>query len=261
MLLAIDVGNSNIVFAFFAEETDGKLSATVRAHFRLESVRTRPADEYAALCSQLLAAHAIVPSQITGVILASVVPALSRSMDQLSRTLFKREPMIVRASMKLGIGVDYDDPALVGVDRLVNAVAAFESVQDACIVVDLGTATTLDCVSERGVFIGGAICPGVGVGAEALFARAARLPRVEIAAPPSAIAKNTVHAMQSGIVLGYAAMVEGLVLRSAKEMKVKPRVIATGGFSTLIAQLTPAIDAVDADLTLRGLRLLYLRNR
>jgi type III pantothenate kinase len=262
MLLAIDVGNSNIVFALFKSVVE----TNVFAQFRVESVRTRPGDEYAALLSQLLEVRGIEPRQITGVIVTSVVPALTRAMSELSKSLFQREPLVVSAAMKLGIGVEYDDPSQIGADRLVNAVAAFESVQGACIVVDMGTATTLDVVSAQGVFIGGAICLGVGANAEALAARAARLPRIEIAVPPRAIAKNTMHAMQSGVVLGYGAMIDGLVRHTIAEMlgtetSSKPRVIATGGFSSLIAPLTSVIDTVDADLTLHGLRLLYARNQ
>jgi type III pantothenate kinase len=263
VLLAIDVGNSNIVFALFIPNAVGELELS--SQFRVESIRTRPGDEYAALLSQLFELRGIEPKQIAAVIVASVVPVLTRAMEGLSKLLFQREAMVVSAAMKLGISVEYDDPALIGADRLVNAVAAYENVQGACIVVDMGTATTLDVVSEEGVFIGGAICLGVGGNAEALAARAARLPRIEIAVPPSAIAKNTVHAMQSGVVLGYGAMIDGLVRRTISEMQgsemQKPRVIATGGFSSLIAPLAPVIDSVDADLTLRGLRILYERNR
>jgi type III pantothenate kinase len=259
MLLAVDVGNSNVVFALFKE--DGVLQPNAFAQFRVESIRTRPGDEYAALLSQLLEVRGIAPKDITAVIVTSVVPALTRAMQQLSKTLFQTEAMIVSAALELGIGVEYDDPALIGADRLVNAVAAHERVQGACIVVDLGTATTLDVVSEKGAFIGGAICLGVGATAEALGARAARLPRIDVAVPPKVIATNTVHAMQSGVVLGYGAMIDGLVRRTIREMQGKPRVIATGGFSSLIAPLAPIIDEVDADLTLRGLRILYERNR
>lgn len=257
MLLAIDVGNSNIVFALFEQAAD----ARILQQFRLETVRTRPGDEYAALLTQLFQLHGLDRSAVHGVVVASVVPSLTPVMQQVSQRLFGVQALVVHADINLGITVDVDEPSLVGVDRLVNAAAAFAKVQHATIVIDMGTATTFDCVSKTGAFVGGAICPGVGVGAEALATRAARLPKIEVAAPPTAIGRNTLHAMQSGIVLGYAAMVDGLVARTAAELGAAPHVIATGGFSALLAPLTSNIHAVEPDLTLQGLRLIYLRNR
>jgi type III pantothenate kinase len=262
MLLAIDVGNTNIVFAAFE---DGRSVACKQ--FRVETVRTRPADEYAAIVAQLFQLHGVRLETVREAVVASVVPQVTQCMVALCKTLFAVDALVLGSkahSARGGFGLVnlYADPVTVGVDRLVNAVAAFEKVKGACIVIDAGTATTFDCVSAAGEFLGGAICPGIQTGADALFARAAKLPKVELAVPPFAIGKSTVHSMQSGIVFGYAAMLEGLTLRSAAEMGgPPPRVIATGGWAKLLAPLTPAIHEVDPDLTLSGIRILAHRHR
>jgi type III pantothenate kinase len=263
MLLAIDVGNTNIVFAVFE---DGRSES--RRQFRLETVRTRPADEYAAIVAQLFQLHGVRLETVREAVVASVVPQVTQCMVALCKTLFTVDALVLGSEAHLargGFGLVnlYADPVTVGVDRLVNAVAAFEKVRGSCIVIDAGTATTFDCVSATGEFLGGAICPGIQTSADALFARAAKLPKVELAVPPFAIGKSTVQSMQSGIVFGYAGMLEGLIVRSALEIggSPPPRVIATGGWAKFLAPLIPAIHEVDPDLTLSGLRILALRNR
>jgi type III pantothenate kinase len=259
MLLAIDVGNTNTVFALFETGDSAPLK-----QFRIETVRTRPADEYAATLAQLFQIHGLALEIVRQAVVASVVPTVTLRMVALCNTLFNVDALVLGSEAHMargGFGLvnAYADPASVGVDRLVNAVAAFEKVKGACIVIDAGTATTFDCVSSAGEFLGGAICPGLQTSAEALFVRAAKLPKVELVAPPFAIGKSTVHAMQSGLVFGYAAMLEGLTQRSVLEMGGSPRVIATGGWAKLLAPLTPAIHEVDPDLTVSGLRILALR--
>jgi type III pantothenate kinase len=253
MLLAIDVGNTNIVYGLF----DG----TLLVHqFRVESSRGRTADEYAVVLRQLLEMHSVKASQVDTAILASVVPSLTEPMIDLARRAFGREPLVVGPGIRTGMAILYENPREVGADRIVNAVAAFERVKGAVIVVDFGTATTFDCVTPKGEYLGGVIVPGLQISADALFSKAAKLPRVEIAKPPRVVGRNTLHSMQSGIVFGYAGLVDGLVDRIRTELGYPCAVIATGGLSSLIAPLTRSIENVDPDLTLVGLRILYERN-
>jgi type III pantothenate kinase len=253
MLLAIDVGNTNIVYGLF----DG----TALVHqFRVESGRGRTADEYAVVLRELLVMSGIEPTQVDAAIIASVVPALTEPMAGLVRRAFKRDPIVVGPGVKTGMAILYENPREVGADRIVNAVAAYEKVKGGVIVVDFGTATTFDCVTPKGEYLGGVICPGMQISADALFARAAKLPKVEIALPPKAVGRNTVHSMQSGIVYGYVGLVDGLVERLKEELGYPCDVIATGGLAPLIAPLTKSIREVDDILTLVGLRILYERN-
>lgn len=254
MLLTIDVGNTNIVYGLF----DGQ--ALVH-QFRVESSRGRTADEYAVTIRQLLAMRGIEPSQVDAAIVASVVPALTEPMLDLVRRAFGREALVVGPGIRTGMAILYENPREVGADRIVNAVAAYERYKGGLIVVDFGTATTFDCVSPKGEYLGGVICPGIQISADALFQRAAKLPRVEIARPPRAVGRNTQHSMQSGIVFGYVALVDGMVDRLVEELDFPCNVIATGGLARVIAPLSKKIEAVDDDLTLVGLRILYERNQ
>ncbi len=253
MLLVIDVGNTNISF--------GLLDGTeLKEHLRCESARSRTVDEYAVFIRQMMALSGIDASLVTSAIIASVVPTLTDTMVGLTRRAFGLEPLVVGPGIKTGMAILYENPREVGADRIVNAVAAYEWAKGGVIVVDFGTATTFDCVTTRGEYLGGVITPGVQISAEALFSRAARLHRVELALPPKVVGRNPVHSMQSGIVYGYAGLVDGLCARLRRELGYPCRVIATGGLARLIAPQTEAIEEVDDNLTLTGLRLIYERN-
>ncbi|MFO0563356.1 MAG: type III pantothenate kinase [Polyangiales bacterium] len=255
MLLAIDVGNTNTVFGIYR-------GSTLVKHFRIESSRSKTADEYGVLVEMLLSRLSLGGDEVQAAVLASTVPSLADTFARMLRAYFEIDPVIVGPGIKTGMPILYEPPRDVGADRIVNAVAAFERVRNACIIVDFGTATTFDVVSPKGEYLGGVICPGVQISADALFVRAAKLPRVELSRPPRVIGKNTVNAMQSGIVLGQAGLVDGLVARIKEETRFDPvRVIATGGLARLIAPETSSIEEVDDWLTLDGLRILYDRNR
>ena len=253
MLLAIDVGNTNTVLGVYE-------GTRLAHHFRVESARTRTSDEYGILFSQLFAASGLDPTKIHACLCASVVPPLSETMVSAVRDYFGVEAMQVGPGFKTGMPVLVDNPREVGADRIVNAVAAFERVKGGVIVVDFGTATTADCVSPKGEYLGGVIAPGIVISADALFRAAAKLPRVELVKPKHALGKNSVNSIQSGIIFGYTGLVDGLVERLEAELGFPCTVIATGGLAPVVAAESRTIDATDEFLTLDGLRILYERN-
>jgi type III pantothenate kinase len=254
LLLAIDVGNSKIAFGVFEGE---KLLTTLSVSTGLH----RLADDYASLLVNLLPRHDIAFEEIKGTAICSVVPPLGPVMEDVCRRYMKSPPLVVGAGIKTGVRIRMDNPRELGADRVVNAAAAVKLYGCPAIVIDFGTAITFDVVSSEGDYLGGAIAPGMEVAAEGLFMRTAKLPRVELVAPEHAIGKNTITAMQSGIVFGWVGLAEGVVARLKREVGEDARVIATGGYGGLIASLTPVIGAVNPDLTLIGLRLIYELNR
>ncbi len=255
MLLAVDIGNTHTVCGLYEGER------MVR-DFRVQTRHGRTVDELLILLLGLLE-HAVPGgASVRDAIVASVVPAQTEPMARAIERACGCRPLVVGPGVRTGMPIRYDDPREVGADRIADAVAAFERVGGAVIVVDFGTATTFDCVSARGEYLGGVIAPGVGIAAEALFSRAARLPRVEIARPPQVLGRNTVHSIQSGLVHGYVGLVDGLVERLREEMDAPDcPVIATGGLARLFVAESRTIESVDELLTLEGLRLIWSRNR
>ncbi|MDH5672275.1 MAG: type III pantothenate kinase [Myxococcales bacterium] len=254
MLLGIDVGNTHTVLGLFEGEE-------LVHHFRIRSERGRPEDEYYVLLATLVQSSGVKQEEVDSSILASVVPSLTDSLARSVKRAFGHQPLIVGPGIKTGMPILYENPKEVGADRIVNAIAAFERVRSGVLVVDFGTATTFDCVSRRGEYLGGVIAPGISLSAEALFAKAARLPKTEIARPPRVLGRNTVHAMQSGLVYGYVGLVDGLVERLQEEMGYPCAVLATGGEAPLIQSVSKTIEEVDEFLTLEGLRILYHRQQ
>lgn len=255
MLLVMDVGNTNTVLGVY-EKT------RLLAHWRLTTVRDRTVDEYGILARNLLSLASIEASAIDALIIASVVPPLNSVLEAMALTYFRLKPLFVEPGVKTGMPILYDNPQEVGADRIVNGVAAFERCRGAAIVVDFGTATTFDAISSKGEYLGGAIAPGLSISAEALFERAARLPRVDIRRPPGVIGRNTTHSLQAGLFYGYIALVQGILERMRQEMAEPVRTIGTGGLvSSLEAELRTVLDDLDPNLTLEGLRIIYDRNR
>ncbi|MBI9073865.1 MAG: type III pantothenate kinase [Desulfatibacillum sp.] len=253
MLLVIDVGNTNTVMGIF----DGQ---RLVCDWRIRTERETTEDEFFVLASQLFAGKGLEPQTITATIVSCVVPPVRKILHAFCVKYLGHAPEWVSAEMDMGMPILYDNPSEVGADRIVNAVAAYERYKQSLIVIDFGTATTFDCISRDGEYLGGAISPGVGIASEALFARASKLPRVEIFHPPAqAIGKDTAKSMQSGIILGYAGLVDGLVRRIMKEMETIPKVIATGGLAPLMANVAETIEVVEPGLTLEGLRIIHER--
>jgi len=255
MLLCIDIGNTNIVIGV----TD---KGRILDHWRVRTEREATADEMGILIEGLFRSSKTRMEDVTDIIVSCVVPPLLNTMEDLARLYFNVKPMIVGPGLKTGMPIRYDNPKEVGADRIVNAVAAYEKYHTSLIAVDFGTATTFDCISDDGAYIGGAIAPGVLISCEALFQKASKLPRVEIFVKPrSPIGKDTISAMNVGIVYGYAGLVDGIVNRIKREMKNVNTVIATGGLAPLISRETETIDHVEEFLTLEGLMIIHKRNR
>jgi type III pantothenate kinase len=254
VIFVLDVGNTNTVLGVYEQES-------LKHHWRIETNRNKTEDEYGMLIKSLLSHENILFSDITGIIISSVVPPIMFSLERMCKKYFHLNPLIVGPGIKTGLNIKYENPREVGADRIVNAVAGIALYGSPLIIVDFGTATTYCYINEDKQYMGGAIAPGISISTEALYSKAAKLPRIEIARPETIVGKNTVTAMQAGIVYGYVGQVEGIVKRMKQESGTNPKVIATGGLATLISSESNVIDIIDPFLTLKGLHLIYLRNQ
>ncbi|MBU5676279.1 type III pantothenate kinase [Alkaliphilus sp. MSJ-5] len=255
MIVVFDVGNTNIVLGVYR----GK---ELIDYWRIATDKEKTSDEYSMVIHQFFQYNGLDINDVEDIIISSVVPNIMYSLEHASRKLFNKEPLIVGPGIKTGMNIKYDNPKQVGADRIVNAIAAYEKYGGPLIIVDFGTATTFCAISETGEYLGGTISPGIKISSDALFEKAAKLPRVELVKPGKVICKNTVNSMQAGIIYGYVGLVEYIVNKMKKEIRCSScRVIATGGLSTLIASETESIDIVDKFLSLEGLNIIYERNK
>ena len=253
MIFVLDIGNTNTVIGVYKGEE-------LQHHWRIETSRNKTEDEYGMVIKALLGHVGLSFKDFEGIIVSSVVPPIMFSLERMCLKYFNLKPLVVGPGIKTGLNIKYENPREVGADRIVNAVAAIHLYGSPLIIVDFGTATTYCYVNDNKQYMGGAIAPGITISTEALYSRAAKLPRIEIARPDGIIGKNTVSAMQAGILYGYVGQVEGIVARMKRESEVEPKVIATGGLATLISKESDVIDHVDPFLTLKGLQLIYEKN-
>lgn len=254
MLLVMDVGNTNVVIGIYKDKS-------LLHQWRISTDRNKTEDEYGTLLKMFLRNENITVDDIEDVIISSVVPPIMYSLERMVLKYFKRKPLVVGPGIKTGLQIKVDNPKEVGADRIVNAVAAVAEYGAPLIIVDLGTATTFCVINEEGMYLSGAISPGINISMEALYQNAAKLPKVEFSKPDSVIGRNTVMAMQSGLYYGYIGLIDGLVARMKQQLQKEPKVIATGGLADYISQDSSTIEIVDSDLTLKGLRIIYERNK
>ena len=253
MLLVFDIGNSNIVLGTY----EGK---KLLRHWRISTDRSKTGDEYGMLINNLFRYQGIRMTDIDAIIISSVVPPLMVPMVKMSERYFHIHPLVVGPGIKTGVRLKYENPREIGADRIVNVVGAYEQYGGPLIVIDIGTATTFDVVADNGDFLGGVIAPGLGSSADALFQRAAKLPRIELVTPKNVICRNTITGMQAGIIFGYVGQIDEIVRRIKQEMCTEMKVVATGGYARMISRESQTIDKIDHFLTLTGLRVLYERN-
>lgn len=253
MLLVIDVGNTNIVLGIFKDQE-------LVDHWRVSTDRLRTTDEYGVLIRHLFYLNGVNSEEIDAIIISSVVPPVMPTLERMCQRYFGLTPLVIGPGVKTGMDIKYDNPREVGADRIVNAVAAYEKFGGPVIIIDFGTATTFCAVDKKGTYLGGAICPGIGISTDALVQRTAKLPRIEVAQAEKVICRNTVESMQAGVFYGFVGQVDGIVTRMRRELGCKAKVVATGGLAVIVAPATDAIDVVEPMLTLEGLKIIYDRN-